>query len=150
MKNPYEAPSADDGVESFAPGSGDYVEANNGTRFINLVVDYVAFIVLAFLSGIVIGLLGMGELLIGFGSNIFGLVLMFVYYVGFESTLGATPGKMVTRTKVVDADGGPASFNQILGRTLSRFVPFEPFSFLGSDRGWHDRWSNTRVVRSGL
>jgi hypothetical protein len=41
-----------------------------------------------------------------------------------------------------------ARFSQILGRTFSRFVPFEPFSFLGSGHGWHDRWSDTRVVRT--
>ncbi|CAN0592803.1 unnamed protein product, partial [Laminaria digitata] len=37
---------------------------------------------------------------------------------------------------------------RLLGRTAARFVPFEAFSFLGGDAtGWHDRWSNTRVVR---
>jgi hypothetical protein len=31
---------------------------------------------------------------------------------------------------------------------FSRFVPFKHFSFLGSGHGWHDRWSDTRVVRT--
>ena len=42
---------------------------------------------------------------------------------------------------------GRPTYGQILGRTFSRFVPFEAFSFLPSPVGWHDRWSGTRVVR---
>jgi len=35
----------------------------------------------------------------------------------------------------------------VLARTAIRCIPFEPFSFLGSDpEGWHDNWSKTRVV----
>ena len=37
---------------------------------------------------------------------------------------------------------------EVFRRTLTRFVPFDTFSFLGPKcRGWHDRWSGTRVVR---
>jgi hypothetical protein len=35
-----------------------------------------------------------------------------------------------------------------LGRSAARSIPFEPFSFLGGQpTGWHDRLSETRVVR---
>ena len=31
-------------------------------------------------------------------------------------------------------------------RNISRLVPFEAFSFLIGNDGWHDSWSDTRVV----
>lgn len=81
-------------------------------------------------------------------DNLFGFGVMLLYYIGFEAVTGRTVGKLVTGTKVVTLQGHAPSALQVLGRTLIRFVPFEPFSFFGSEpRGWHDRWSNTRVVR---
>jgi uncharacterized RDD family membrane protein YckC len=74
--------------------------------------------------------------------------VMIGYYLFFEGTFGATPGKMITKTRVVRFDGDKPRFGQIVGRTLSRFVPFEPFSFFSNNsQGWHDRWSGTRVVK---
>jgi hypothetical protein len=64
-----------------------------------------------------------------------------------EALFGRTLGKLVTRTRVVSESGAPATFWQLLMRTLYRLMPFEGFSFLATRRpGWHDRWSKTRVV----
>src|SRR6185503_16207455 len=75
------------------------------------------------------------------GSNI-------VYYGFFEGIFQRTPGKWITKTKVVRLDGSKPHFVQILGRTLIRLIPFEWISFLFGDHpfGWHDRWSGTMVV----
>jgi uncharacterized RDD family membrane protein YckC len=56
---------------------------------------------------------------------------------------------LIFGTMVVSEKGGAASFGQILGRTFSRFIPFEPFSLLFSKDscGWHDTLPKTRVVR---
>ena len=44
-------------------------------------------------------------------------------------------------------DGSKPIFQDIFLRSLCRFIPFEVFSFLGSEgRGWHDSMSNTYVV----
>ena len=69
----------------------------------------------------------------------------FLYYFILESTLKRTIGKIATQTVVIDEYGNPANTNQILIRTLSRFIPFEAFSCLG-ERGWHDKLSKTFVV----
>lgn len=53
----------------------------------------------------------------------------------------------MTRTIVVDEYGQRPSFDKIILRTLIRFVPFEPFSHFGDKGGWHDRWTNTFVIR---
>lgn len=70
----------------------------------------------------------------------------FIYYVLYESIFSRTPAKYLTRTRVTLNDGSRPPFGTILKRTLIRFVPFEPFSFLGSGK-WHDSWSNTYVLR---
>ena len=68
------------------------------------------------------------------------------YYLGFETLFGKTPAKWLTRTRVITNAGNRPTFGHIFKRTLVRFVPFEGLSFLGRGRGWHDRWSRTRVV----
>jgi uncharacterized RDD family membrane protein YckC len=150
MTNPYSPPKADVTISPQLVGEAEYQqEASTGQRFANLLLDYVGYMIVSMGLGIMMGIAGGFDWIDGPLGNVFGLVVMFGYYAFFEATLGRTPGKLLTRTRVVDVAGGPASFGQILGRTAARFVPFEPFSFFGSTHGWHDRWSNTRVIRAG-
>jgi uncharacterized RDD family membrane protein YckC len=74
-------------------------------------------------------------------------ILTFLYYFVFEIALRRTPGKLLTRTRVVAEDGLEPEVGTIAVRTLVRFVPFEVFSGL-SGSCWHDRWAGTRVVNS--
>jgi hypothetical protein len=88
------------------------------------------------------------ETVIGRQGTLFILLILFrlVYYPFFETLLGTTPAKILTRTRVVTVSGDKISFNDSFNRTLSRFVPFESFSFFGAE-GWHDQWSGTVVVK---
>ena len=119
------------------------VGASRGQRFLNLVVDTVALMVLGGLRGIV----NPGESLAE--TLALSLVESLAYRILLEGFLGRTLGKFVTGTRVVAVDGGRASWGQIVGRTFARLIPFEPFSFFGSSPpvGWHDSLSGTRVVR---
>lgn len=73
------------------------------------------------------------------------LTFYFGYYVFFEGIFQRTPAKFLTRTKVVMENGERPHLHAIFIRTLVRFVPFEPLSFLfGSSGGWHDAWSKTK------
>ncbi|HZY78714.1 MAG TPA: RDD family protein [Cyclobacteriaceae bacterium] len=75
----------------------------------------------------------------------FFLISRIIYYPLFEIVFKATPAKFFTQTKVLrDTDAEP-DFINIIGRTLSRFIPFEPLSFFGTT-GWHDSLSHTKVV----
>jgi uncharacterized RDD family membrane protein YckC len=57
--------------------------------------------------------------------------------------LGKTLGKLVTRTAIADK----ASLSQLFIRSLVRFIPFEPFYLLFSERkrALHDRLSHTTI-----
>jgi len=76
-----------------------------------------------------------------------GVILAFLYF-GLESlTNGRSIGKYITKTKVVLEDGSNPDSTDYLKRSFSRIIPFEAFSFLGSEgRGWHDTISKTYVV----
>jgi hypothetical protein len=77
------------------------------------------------------------------------LFLLFIYYFAFEAICQRTPAKFITGTKVINADGAKPSIAKIVKRSLIRFIPFEDFSFLGDKvYGWHDRWSQTFVIRA--
>lgn len=70
-----------------------------------------------------------------------------IYYILMEHFLGKTLGKYLTNTRVIGKFGQKPSLAQIIGRSFSRFIPFEAFSFLGGNGyGWHDSLTNTRVI----
>lgn len=139
--NPYAAPSSDSSVDDeHDEGDGRssaHRDASKAERMANFCADTACrsavLIVLSKLSG----------------EGLVAVLFFWAgYYILFEWAFGRTPGKWLTGTRVVTNAGKRPRFGQIVGRTLSRYVPFEPFSFLGrSRRGWHDRWSGTRVVR---
>jgi uncharacterized RDD family membrane protein YckC len=150
--NPYAPPIAATDAAAFGASVStvELVDASTGQRFANMLIDVVGYMALAFVVGVVFALLDLSEVLDGIPDQLFGLLILSAYYIGFEAILGRTPGKFVTGTRVVHEKGGRASFSQIIGRTVVRFVPFESFTFLSRDGGgrWHDRWSKTRVVRT--
>lgn len=77
-----------------------------------------------------------------------GMTLFFFYYLIMESMGGKTIGKYLLRLKVVTEKGNKPTTAQIIGRTFTRIIPIEAFSFLGSKpTGWHDRWSKTLVIK---
>jgi len=156
LTDPYRAP-AGPLLDETVPYPIETVGA--GRRFLGFVIDYVACIGTGFVLGVfvqvVVAVAAGDEDDIPDGTQgsnlkyrLIGTLLLFCYYMAFEGLFSRTIGKLVTGTIVVDESGFPPSFGQLLGRTLARFIPFEPFSFLGSKtRGWHDSLSGTYVVR---
>ena len=149
--NPFAPPSqeAEAGEDEVFGEDEQLVNASRGTRFVNSLIDNFGQWLLALLMG---GMVGGARALFGVGPSeeVVGLVVLLLmpgYHVFFEYFFNKTPAKWLTRTRVVRVDGGRPRFMQIVGRTLARYVPFEPLSFLSKTVGWHDRWSGTRVVR---
>ena len=71
----------------------------------------------------------------------------FLYFYLMENTNQQTVGKMAMNLKVVNKDGEKPNNKEILNRTLSRFIPIDPFSYIFLKNGIHDRISKTVVVR---
>jgi len=82
-------------------------------------------------------------------TPLMGLLVLFwlpIYYTISEYFFQQTIGKFFTNSIVVDEYGDRPDFKTIVVRSVIRIIPFEPFSFLGNDRGWHDAWTDTYVI----
>ncbi len=80
-------------------------------------------------------------------TGIWYVLIFFFYYLFFETIYQQTPGKMLSKTKVVRLDGTPPGFWQLAWRTLVRLSPFDQLSYLfGIGPGQHDYFSKTKVV----
>jgi len=146
-------------MEMFAIRNQMYAqEADKVKRFLNYLIDvvcvYAFMFILTFILGIILAIVYPSALNIfqdAENNIVLNYILFFSstlgYFMLFEATTGKTIGKMLTGTKVIDANGNKPDFKTILIRSLCRFVPFDGLSFLFADAGgWHDQWSKTKVV----
>ena len=129
--------------------------ASTGLRFANFIIDTVVFYIVTFILFFIIAFFAasMGEHfeIKDLGFYIISMVLYAVYYFMAESLFGTTIGKRITRTRIVTAKGTePSTFDYFI-RSISRLIPFEPFSFFGNlPIGWHDSISQTRIIGKKL
>jgi hypothetical protein len=116
------------------------LQASAVRRFLNGLIDLAAIIVLMYL------------LLSASGDEIvfvFTPLITILYYVIFESISGATIGKILTRTRVVNIVGDRPGVLTSLVRTICRFIPFDQLTFITPGAVWHDNLSRTFVVYLG-
>lgn len=75
-------------------------------------------------------------------------IFQLLFYFVCEAFLHTTPGKLLTRTRVVHEDPSyPLTKGRVALRTICRTIPFNPLSFVFAWVGWHDSVSRTRVVK---
>ncbi|MDR1877238.1 MAG: RDD family protein [Flavobacteriaceae bacterium] len=130
------------------------VEDNQASKWIRLanhIIDMIVYYLFIYVLAIFIIITRVGTSLSFLGNNFLAQLVFALFYAlfmfGMETLLkGKSIGKIITGTKVVTEYGEKPTISEFLARSFSRIVPFEPFSFLGN-MGWHDKWSNTRVVK---
>jgi uncharacterized RDD family membrane protein YckC len=132
--------------------------ATRGQRFLNFRIDLVflyiiilsiattitlvAEIAKKFIVSAWVETMSIGEIVF------YSLVIMVVYYSLTEIYFFRTMAQLITKTVVVNKDSSKPDIRTFLIRTLCRFIPLEPFSFLGAfPRCWHDTLSETYVVK---
>lgn len=135
----------------------DEMLASTGSRILNNIIDtivfYLIFIFLFFIIGLIVEIIANDQAnefvnKLVENSMFIPIFILFFYFSVMEFLTGKSVGKAITRTTVVLENGEKPNYKTIAIRTVSRFVPFEWISFLGTpSRGWHDSWSNTYVVR---
>lgn len=136
----------------------DNLLASKGERFLNCIIDLVIQYSIALGIGQTIfiiadvtkgyGLADRVKNMSSFEYFLFGLIILFFYYILTETYFSRSFAKYFTKTLVVMRDGSKPTNRVILKRTLCRLIPFEAFSFLGANpRGWHDTFSHTYVVK---
>ncbi|MEO7445746.1 MAG: RDD family protein [Ferruginibacter sp.] len=130
------------------------IRAGGGKRFLNYILDYIAFILCFVVIGIT-GNLSFGD---GFSDgleSINPIIDRIVTYLCYGLFMflqewvfrGRSIGKFITGTMTLNLDGSKITTSKAMTRALSRLVPFETFSALGSPCDpWHDRWTDTMVI----
>ena len=131
--------------ENEMPLNVENLLAKKGIRFANYLIDLT--ITTAISTGLLIPIMESGGME-GILPNLMGYIVSFTYYFIMEGVTGKTVGKYVTKTRVVTEDGEKPSMLNIVGRSLSRWIPFDAFSYLGSKSiGWHDSIPKCRVIK---
>ncbi len=127
----------------------EFIPTTQGKRFLNYILDSIIFgLVFIPIFVIIMYFIALYPIIEEMNELLFVIIMIPIYYIIFESIWSKTPAKFITGTRVVTKDGEEPEFSDIFVRTLTRFVPFEAFSLLTSNRpqGWHDRWSETMVI----
>ncbi|WP_298139659.1 RDD family protein [Flavobacterium sp.] len=122
-------------------------EVSTASRIVNFIVDLVSFWIIFFVIAMLINIIFTIDL-----NNdllIWGILLLafFMYYIIMEFKFQKTIGKFITKTKVVNLYGKKPSLNDIIIRTCCRLIPFDRVSFLFTKNGFHDKISNTTVIK---
>jgi len=117
-------------------------EVKRRIRFINFCIDSVVYLILVLL------LLTLLQSFYG-KDTLKWLMISFYYfyYLLLELISGQTIGKMITKTKVVSTSGKKAKTFNIVLRTILRMIPFDFVSYLIYEKGIHDHFSNTKLVK---
>lgn len=114
------------------------------TRFLNFIIDSIVwFIIVAILTS----QLSTKDAV----QMLFGYLIFFASYIGYyafmETKYQKTIGKFITKTKVVNKNGTKPKGGDILRRTFCRLIPFDRISFLFTPNGFHDRLSDTTIIK---
>lgn len=70
------------------------------------------------------------------------------YYCFSEIIFKTSIAKIILGNLIINYSGEPPSIGQRTGRCFCRLIPLEAFSFLFSKRGWHDRITETWIVKA--
>lgn len=122
------------------------------TRFLNFIIDFIVWLVLAsittFITGLFINPTDSGLITILGYLLIFGTFI--AYYAIMEIKFQKTVGKFITKTKVVKINGEKPDNSDIIARTFYRLIPFDRISFLFVKNGIHDYLSKTSVIKDSV
>ncbi|QQR68456.1 MAG: RDD family protein [Alphaproteobacteria bacterium] len=137
--------------------------------FLDITFIYIAFIVVGFVMGIVVGLTDPSSLkklvdepavlgLVFLASVFISTILIWLLCAGFESSkYQATPGKMVCRLIVTDKNGNRISFGRATGRHFAKAlsnitlcIGYLMVCWTKRKQGLHDILASTLVLRRQL
>ena len=114
------------------------------TRFLNFIIDGIVWFIIAAILTVQLSPKDAVQMLLGY----FIFFASFVgYYAFMEIKYQKTIGKFITKTKVVTKKGTKPNVGDILRRTFCRLIPFDRVSYLFTQNGFHDRLSETIVIK---
>ena len=155
--NPYQSPESEVAGASVGIENAEY--AGFWIRTLAAIIDSI--LMLLIIGPLLTAIYGTGywsgeSLVQGTWDVLFNYVLPALAVIVFWIYRSATPGKMVTNLKIVDADTGEKpSTGQFVGRYLCYYISMIPLMlgiiWVGIDKrkqGWHDKIARTVVVKN--
>lgn len=144
---------AHDANPSFLSANKPAIEAVTGERFVNYLIDFIAFLFFYNATIILLATIAFnnGQTILKTSHSIIDLLFKYLLYVIFYffsegASHGRSLGKLVTRTKAVKQDGSAITWEDAFMRSLCRLIPFEQISaFTGVL--WHDDLTKTKVIK---
>lgn len=136
--------------------SESYIAASSTQRIFHLFIDLlVTILIFSNLFKLLIKTDALRSVLESIASVLGerGLILLIfvifrvIYYVFFETIFQYSPAKFLSETKVIKNEEDTLTLKTAIYRTIYRFIPFEALSFIFNHTGWHDKWSDTSVIR---
>ncbi len=118
-------------------------------RFINFIVDTIAFFIVAIILSFILDFFisTTDQSLMTLVAYLMFVLGFFGYYVFMETKYQKTIGKYITKTRVVTKDGSKPEVGDIIRRTFCRLIPFDRVSFFFTPNGFHDRLSDTTIIK---
>jgi uncharacterized RDD family membrane protein YckC len=114
------------------------------TRFLNFLIDGIVWLIIVAILTFQLSPKDAVQMLLGY-------LIFFASFIGYytfmEIKYQKTIGKFITKTKVVTKNGDKPKVGDILLRTICRLIPFDRFSYLFIQNGFHDRFSGTIVIK---
>ena len=157
------APNRPAGAWSAAPKAAPAEGVEYGGFWIRFLAFVLDGIIVAVITAALAPLLGAGAVVetapnqveINYGANAVGGLVGLLYFIGFWSLRGQTPGMMPFRLRVVKAADGTrpdwvVSLLRYVGLIISIAVVFIGVIWVAFDsrkQGWHDKIAGTLVVR---
>jgi len=127
----------------------DSKKVNSLTRLFNFIIDSIIILIVTLILEFIIGLFYNTD-----NQSIIRLVGYFIltftffgYYIFMEYKFQKSIGKFITKTKVFRADGERAQLGDDVARTFCSLIPLDRLSYLFTSNGFHDRLSNTTVIK---
>jgi len=127
----------------------DSKKVSSLTRFVHFIVDTISLVIFTMILASLLGLFinPTDQSLMSLMSYLMLASGFLGYYVFMETKFQKTIGKFLTKTKVVNKNGTKPELGDIVRRTFCRLIPFDRISFLFTPNGFHDRLSDTTVIK---
>lgn len=118
-------------------------------RLINFIVDTIAFFIVTIILLSILDLFvtRTNQSFMTMVAYLMFPLVFFGYYVFMETKYQKTIGKFITKTRVVTQDGAKPEVGDIVRRTFCRLIPFDSISFLFIQNGFHDKLSDTTIIK---
>jgi hypothetical protein len=114
------------------------------SRFIHFIVDTIVWFLIVAILTFSLNVKDDFQMLLGY---LIFFASYIAYYVFMETKYQKTVGKFITKTKVVKTNGTKPELGDIVRRTFCRLIPFDRISFLFTQNGFHDRLSDTTIIK---